>query len=824
MSLKKKLFWCCLVLGGIGIIGSLFSIFYNLPDANPQSYILNTPSIRITDRNNQPLYEILPDQGGRHAVVSLQDIPDCMKKATIAVEDNSFYSNPGIDPLGIVRALWINIQGGETIAGGSTITQQVARNLLLSQGERTERSLRRKLREAVLALELTKKLSKDEILALYLNQTYYGGLAYGLEAASQTYFGKPANKLVLPECALLAGLPQAPGLYDPYTNPNLASQRKDVVLGLMEKFGFITSIEHSQAREILLKYNPSPYPIQAPHFVWIVKGQLDQLISSGRIASNQSLVVRTSLDLADQKLAEAAIAKQLASFKEPIGGLSKNVNNAALVALDARSGDILALVGSANYFDSTIDGAVDMATSPRQTGSVFKPIIYASAMDPALSSPWTAATTLMDISTTFTTQDGQPYQPTDYDEKEHGPVSIRTALGSSLNIPAVLTLDHIGIDKVISQAKSLGITTLGSPDKYDLSLALGGGEMSLLELTSAFGAFANIGIYTGNYAILDVHDPSGNLLYTQEKEKPVQIIDPHVAWLVDNILSDDEARQIGFGLNSTLKIDRTAAVKTGTTTNFDDNWTIGFTPDLVVGVWVGNSDYQAMRDVTGLTGAAPIWNEFTREVLQGVPNQDFPQPEGLVQVRVCDISGLLPTPACPKTHLEWFIDGTQPKQNDNTYQEVWVDTSTGLLANDATPMELRQSMVVLDLPVQTLPWARSIGLPLLADVMQGQTDQASSGADLLTLLTPQSGMTYLIDPRFDQSAQQLQMEAVAGHGLSKVTFWVDDVQVADFSAPPYQWWWPLKIGTHLFRVQAISQDGKTVTSSTAEITVLMRNP
>jgi membrane peptidoglycan carboxypeptidase len=675
-----------------------------------------------------------------------------------------------------------------------------------------------------LALELTKKLSKDEILAFYLNQTYYGGMAYGLEAASQTYFGKPANELVLPECALLAGLPQAPGLYNPYTNPDLADQRKEVVLGLMEKFGFITPDEHSQAREIILKYNPAPYPIEAPHFVWIVKDQLDQLVSSGQINSNQSLVVRTSLDLADQKLAEGAIAKQLASFQKTTNVLSKNVNNAALVALDAKTGDILALVGSANYFNKAIDGAVDMATSPRQTGSVFKPIIYATAMDPSLPSPWTPATTLMDVSTTFTTQDGQPYQPTDYDEKEHGPVSIRTSLGSSLNVPAVLTLDHVGIEKVISQANNLGITTLGSPDKYDLSLALGGGEMSLLELTGAFSAFANAGLYAGHYAILDVHDASGNLLYAQQRKNPVQVLDPRVAWLVDNILSDDTARQIGFGLNSTLKIDRTAAVKTGTTTNFDDNWTIGFTPNLVVGVWVGNSDYQAMRKVTGLTGAAPIWNEFIREVLQGVPNQEFPQPEGLVQVRVCDISGLLPTPACPKTHLEWFIDGTQPTQNDKTYKQVWVDSSTGLLANDATPMERRQSQVVLDLPVQALPWARSTGLPLLADVMQGQTGQSTSDADNLTLLTPQTGMTYTIDPRFDLSAQQLEMEAVAGHGFSKVTFWVDDVQVDSFSAPPYQWWWPLQVGTHHFRVQAITQDGKTLTSPIAEITVLKRDP
>ena len=824
MSLRKKILRFCLVLGGLGIIGSLFSVFYNLPNIDPQSYLLNTPSIRITDRNNRPLYEIMPEEGGRHAVVSLQNIPPCMKNATIAVEDNSFYNNAGIDPLGIARALWINIQGGETIAGGSTITQQVARNLLLSQGERTERSLRRKLREAVLALELTGKLSKDEILALYLNQTYYGGMAYGLEAASQTYFGKPVNELVLPECALLAGLPQAPGLYNPYTNPDLANQRKEVVLGLMEKYGFITSGEHTQARDINLKYNPAPYPIEAPHFIWIVKDQLDQLISSGLIDSNQSLIVRTSLDLADQKLAEAAVTKQLASFEKKSNVLSKNVNNAALVALDAKSGDILALVGSADYFDPTIDGAVDMATSPRQTGSVFKPIIYASAMDPALPSPWTAATTLMDVSTTFTTQDSQPYQPTNYDEKEHGPVSIRTAMGSSLNIPAVLTLDHVGIDKVIGLANSLGISTLGSPADYDLSLALGGGEMSLLELTSAFGTFANVGVYTGHNAILDIRDASGNILFNQKRNSPVQALDPRVAWIVDDILSDDSARQIGFGLNSTLKIDRKASVKTGTTTNFDDNWTIGFTPDLVVGVWVGNSDNKAMRNVTGLTGAAPIWNEFMREVLQGVSDKEFSQPDGLVQIRVCDISGLLPTPECPKTHLEWFIEGTQPTQEDKTYQQIWVDASTGLLANESTPVERRQSMVVLDLPVQVLPWARTTGLPLLADVMQGQTDQASSSSAMLTLLSPQTGMTYTIDPRFESSAQQLKMEAVAGHGFSKVTFWVDDVQVESFSAPPFEWWWPLKVGTHRFRVQATSPDGKTVTSPEAEITVLLRTP
>ena len=308
-----------------------------------------------------------------------------MKDATVAVEDKNFYTNPGVDFQGILRAFWINLQGGETIAGGSTITQQVARTLLLSQDERAERTLRRKLREAVLAWQMTRRFSKEEILALYLNQVNYGGMAYGVEAASQTYFGKPAADLLLPECALLAGLPQAPGLYNPFTNPDLAKERQAIVLGLMQTQRYISEQEQAEAEFAPLSYNPAPYPIEAPHFVWIVRAQLDQLFSEGKLDPRQSLVVRTTLDLDFQHTAEAAVTRQIHAFQQEDPVTNHNVNNAAVVALDPHTGEILALVGSADYFDASIFGAVDMATAPRQPGSSFKPFIYAQALDPTRS-------------------------------------------------------------------------------------------------------------------------------------------------------------------------------------------------------------------------------------------------------------------------------------------------------------------------------------------------------------------------------------------------------------------------------------------------------
>jgi membrane carboxypeptidase/penicillin-binding protein PbpC len=396
---------------------------------------------------------------------------------------------------------------------------------------------------------------------------------------------------------------------------------------------------------------------------------------------------------------------------------------------------------------------------------------------------------------------------------------VRESLGSSLNIPAVKTLQEVGVEETIDLARRLGITSLSDPRQYDLSLALGGGHVSLLELSTAYAALANHGSFTGNYSILDIEDADGKFSCTQEKAAPIQVFDPRVAWLISDILSDDSARTTGFGLNSTLKLDRTAAVKTGTTTNFHDNWTIGYTPDLVVGVWVGNSGHEPMHNVTGLSGAAPIWHEVMRGLLQGRPDHPFERPDGLTQVEVCDLSGLLPTSACSHTRTEWFLVGTEPIQTDTFHRQVWIDMLTNSMANDGTPLERRKAMTVLDLPVEVQAWAREEGLSLFTDYAQS-TSNASGQIIELVLLSPTPNTTYRIDPHFAPSAQQLEIKAAVGPGISQVTIWVDGSPFADVASAPYQAWWSLSAGEHQFWAQATNANGETVKSDIITITVI----
>jgi membrane peptidoglycan carboxypeptidase len=532
---RKKLRLLFLLLAALllmaGTVAVLAAWIGDLPDVATIGQQLDLPSLRIVDRSGRLLYESFDPNGGRHTVVDLASIPPALQQATIATEDSSFYHNPGVDLGGIIRAAWINLQGGETLAGGSTITQQVARGLLLSEEERTDRSLRRKLRETVLAWNLAHSLPKNEILALYLNQMYYGSLAYGVEAASQTFFGVPASELDLAESAMLAGLPQSPAAYDPLQHPEAARQRQKVVLSLMEKAGLISAEQEALAGAEPLVYNPNPYPILAPHFVMMVRQQAADLVSSDDIYRLGGVTIRTTLNLEWQQHAEAAVQHQLQRLaQEGAKSTGYNLNDAALVALDPANGQILAMVGSPDYFNEAISGAVNMTLAPRQPGSALKPLIYAAAFDPTQSHPWTAATMLIDISTNFTTHDGKAYTPANYDQAEHGPVLARTALASSLNIPAVLTLQHVGLDRLMQEAGALGITTLGDPDQYDLSLALGGGEVNLLELSAAYGALADGGARLTPQAILDIEDPQGNVIYIPPPPPPPPRVDPRRAW------------------------------------------------------------------------------------------------------------------------------------------------------------------------------------------------------------------------------------------------------------------------------------------------------
>ncbi|MCB9112685.1 MAG: penicillin-binding protein 1C [Anaerolineales bacterium] len=801
MGKKRKLAYISATLTVV-IMASWVYLFHDLPSIDNLSEKVAQPSVRITDRNGVLLYNILPEVGGRQVSLSSESIPQCMRDATVAVEDENFYSHYGVDPVGVIRAFWINLTSGETVSGGSTITQQLAKILLLDENERYERSFRRKIREAVLAWQLTRRYTKDEILTLYLNQSYYGGMAYGVEAAAQTYFGKSASDLILPECALLAGLPQTPGLYDPFTNPDLALERQKVVLGLMFKHGVISEEEKLSAEKMPLAFNQVPYPIEAPHFVWLIKNQLDEMFLNGELDPRESLVIRTTLDIAMQHKAEVIVRRHIASFQQDSDVMKRNVNNAAVVVMDPKTGDVMALVGSADYFDDKIRGAIDMAVQPRQTGSAFKPFIYALALDPKQLQPWTAGTTILDVNTNFIAGDGAIYTPVNYDGLQHGYVSVREALASSLNIPAVKTLEKVGIDKTLGLAEQLGITTLDRPDHFDLSLALGGGEVSLLELTTAYSTLANNGSYIGNRMILSIENADGRILFEQEPAQPKQLIDPRVTWLISDILSDDRARSRTFGLNSALKIDRVAAVKTGTTTNFYDNWTIGYTPSLTVGVWVGNSTYEPMQNVTGLTGAGPIWHDTMRAILEGQPEEIFVQPDGLRQVEICSLSGLLPTELCRHTNSEWFIKGTEPTVFDSFYQQIFLDNGTPL--------------TVFDLPLEAQAWARGQGMPLIEDFQSS----ASFETGQLLIQSPAPNSTYVLFSKMDANAQQIPIRVIAGDDLSQITLWMDNTVLAAFFQPPFETWWALTIGEHRIWAEAVDANGTTIKSPEISITVL----
>jgi penicillin-binding protein 1C len=793
----------------------------DLPALDRLTENLVVPSTRLLARDGRLLYEITDPAGVHHTSVPLADIPLAVQQATIATEDASFYANPGVDVVGIVRAVWINVTGGEVLAGGSTITQQVARNMLLDPQERAQRTLTRKLRESLLAWRLARAYSKDEILALYLNQTYYGHLAYGVEAAARTYFGKPVSDLDLAESALLAGLPQAPSLYDPLLFPEAAAERQGVVLDLMVKQGVLSADDARLARGERLQWSAAAFPIEAPHFVFYVWNLLERRYGPEVLYSG--LTVWTTLDLDLTRTAQAIAQRRLADLRSG-DGPPPNATDAALVALDPHTGQILALLGSPDYFNDEIAGAVNLALAPRQPGSAIKPLTYAAAFSPeycgsaaAGTCPWTAATMLLDVRTAFVTKEGFSYVPQNYDRAYHGPVSARAALAGSLNLPAVLTLDHIGLPTLLGLAGRMGLTTLTDPERFDLSLTLGGGEVRLLDLTAAFGVFANGGLSVEPTAILRVERADGAVLDQWRPPAAARVLDARVAYLISDILSDNTARAPTFGFNSVLQIGRPAAVKTGTTTDYRDNWTMGYTPDLVVGVWVGNANNTPMVNLSGVAGAGPIWHDFMRAALSGKPEQNFAPPEGLVRAEVCVPSGRLPTPVCPRTRSEWFLAGTAPTQPDELYQAFAIDTRTGGLAGPETPAEAVVTRVYLVLPPQAQEWARQNGFPQPPTAVVAAVQAPSAG---LQIITPDANTVFQISPRLPRASQQIPFRVAAVGPLSSVSYRLDEQLLGTATGAPFEWWWALEAGTHTLTADARLTSGERLTSEAITFTVL----
>ena len=668
-----------------------------------QSQAFTFASSEIYDRNGNRLWELIDPSAGRRTWVPLSRTSSYLQQATIATEDRFFYQNVGVDPIAIARAVYYNVTEGEIVSGGSTITQQLARNVLLSPEERTEQSLSRKIREAVLAVELFRRYPKDKILEIYLNQVYYGNLAYGIEAASQIYFEVSATDLTLAEAALLAGLPQSPALYDPFVDPDLAKARQQVVLSLMVEAGYITPAQAVAAYEEELEYAPPRASFAAPHFVVYVRQLLEARYGPDLLYQEPGIRVQTTLDPRIQAIAEEEVTNQVQALQ------AKDVTNGALVVLNVKTGEILAMVGSKDFNDETIDGQVNVALRPRQPGSSIKPLVYLAAFERG----WTPSTLIMDVPIEYPDGVGGIYKPANYDDKFHGPVLLRAALANSYNIPAVKALEFLGTPALKEMAGRLGITSLTRED-YGLSLALGSGEVTLLEMAGAYQTMANGGLRVPSVAILSVADSFGRVIDEYRPPEGTPVLRPEHAYLMTDILADNQAREPAFGPNSPLNLSRPAAAKTGTTNDFHDNWTVGYTPDIVVGVWVGNADNSPMQGVSGLRGAGPIWHNVMERALEGMPVRDFIRPPTIVEMEICADSGASPTELCPRRTTEIFApDQPPPGPEHDIHQMVAIDTGLNCIAHEFSPPNRVVERYFQVYPLDGREWAieRSIEQP-----------------------------------------------------------------------------------------------------------------
>jgi len=643
----------------------------------------NFESTFIYDRNGQQLYEIFNE--GRRTNVNLSDIPQSLIDATLAIEDDNFYQNIGIDIPATTRALMQYVGLAEGATGGSTITQQLVRNVLFEPEYRAERSIQRKVEEILLAILLTQRKSKDEILEMYLNEIYYGNLSYGAQAASQTFFSKNVSELTLGESALLAGLPQLPAELDPL-NPDPAVQaavdvRWRTVLDRMVTEGFITDAQRTDALRQGLNFNEPDVPFLAPHFTVFARQELESLMTdlgySPQDIARGGLRVYTTLDLRINDLAQSAAQQQIARLA------ANNVTNAAVLVLKPLTGEILAMVGSVDYNNDAIDGRVNVSIAPRQPGSTMKPFTYSAAIELGMS----PAEVVWDTPLTVTGPGVPQGWPRNYDGRFHGPMRIRSALANSYNIPAVATLRRIGVDNLLAIMQRFGVQSLGMDgSQYGLSLTLGGGEITLLELTRAYSVFANQGALVDTTSILCIVNSDDEIIYQYENGCPrgnptdhtvnqggfgQQVLDPRIAFIISDFLADNNARSPAMGGNSPLNTGSLgASVKTGTTDNVKDNWTVGYTHNVAVGVWVGNSNGDPMVNSSGLTGAAPIWNAVITAIYgdqsllsgfatNGLLQNDQLQPPGGLSLRQMCNPGAMTDPAlqCASTMNEWVLDG-----------------------------------------------------------------------------------------------------------------------------------------------------------------------
>ncbi len=691
ISFTKRTIFLFLIPGLILLTGFIFFYAYILKDLpSPTKLSNNTASYssQIYDRNGKLLYTLYSDKN--QTFVPLAKIPKDLQEATIAIEDKDFYRHGAVDFRGISRAVY-SIFVNKQIQGGSTLTQQLVKTSLLSP----EQTLQRKVKEVILAFATEIMYSKDEVLEMYLNQVPYGGTQYGVGAAAMTFFGKDVSKLTLAENAYLAGLPESPSTLSPFgSHPERGKLRQQEVLRRMMDQGYITKAEYDKAVKQELKFQKISNPIKAPHFVFYIRDLLIKKYGQ-QVVEQGGLQIRTSLDLKTQDYVQKVVADEVADLKQ------YKVGNGASLVTNPATGEILAMVGSKDYFDPE-HGNVNATIALLQPGSSIKPINYAVG----LINGYSAATPFVDQPVCFPQAGEKPYCPRNYDGTFRGVVQMRYALANSLNIPAVQMLKLNGLDSMIATASAMGITTFKDPSNYGLSLTLGGGEVMMTDMATAFGVFANQGYRIDLHPILKITDRKGKVIEEYKPPKsPIfgkKVIPSEVSFIISDILADNNARTPAFGANSALKIDKQrVSVKTGTTNDYRDNWTIGYTPSYVVAVWVGNNDHSAMSGiVSGVTGAAPIWNKVMSHLLEGKKPEIPQKPPNVFGKYICVGTGQIASGSAAgcQTRYEYLIKGTDEKKVAVNRQKVFIDKGTNQIAKPGQTenVEEREESVITD--------------------------------------------------------------------------------------------------------------------------------
>lgn len=730
----------------------LLFFFVSLFIPIPQKKLHPAPviSLRLLDRENILLREVLSDEGGRCLWVGLGDISPDLLKATIAAEDRMFFRHIGINVFAVARALVQNVKSGRIVSGASTITQQLVRNIY-----HFRRDIFSKTHEAWLALRLEHTLSKEEILVQYLNRICYGNQTFGIEAASRFYFDKSAAQLSLAESAFLAGLPRSPSVLNPRNGLEQAVQRQTSILSLMDRLGLADRTAIQRAYDESLQLSPAGEKFKAPHFCDFVLGQYS-------LKQRQNLsVIRTTCDYSLQEKVNILLNKHVEALE------NKGITNAATMVLDNHTGEILCMVGSKDFFDSRHDGQVNGALSRRQPGSALKPFTYGLALENGM----TAAEIIYDSPVQYSTPEGT-YRPRNYDKKFHGPVRLRQALACSYNVPAVSVLETIGPDRLYLQLKDMGFESLDKgPGHYGIGLTLGNGEVTLFELVQAYATLARGGLWLEAKSVLDVCDSDKNPVPAIEQQEQKAVFSPQVAYILTHILSDTDARVPAFGYNSSLALPFPCAVKTGTSKDYRDNWTIGYTSHYTVGVWVGNFDGGSMHNVSGVTGCGPLFRDILLTLEINRENHGFPRIEGLLEVSICPVSGLLADDPCPGAMKEIFVSGTEPQEKCSYHWQKRTAEGEEIMSDYVSPPP----------------------------------------ADLM-IAFPQDGDIFKIDPVLRQNFQTLQLNASPPEHshLERLEWWINGRREA-VTVSPFSYSWKLKPG--MYTITAFGHSGNAVMKS-----------